>query len=200
MGLGKVAAVPARLVVLASGAGTTLQAVLDASRDPSFAGDVVAVGSDRPGIGALDRAAAVDVPTFTVPFADFTDRGEWNRAFEQALAEQRPDLVVLAGFMRIFDARVVESFPMINTHPSLLPSFPGVGIRAVRAALAHGVKLTGATVHRVDAGVDSGPILAQVAVPVLDGDDEHALFDRIRAAEKPLYVEAIRRLCQELPG
>ncbi|MGI8881113.1 MAG: phosphoribosylglycinamide formyltransferase [Jatrophihabitans sp.] len=196
MALGKVAAVPARLVVLASGAGTTLQAVLDASRDPSFAANVVAVGSDRPGIGALDRAAAVDVPTFTVAFADFTDRGEWNRAFEQALAEQRPDLVVLAGFMRILDAQVVERFPMINTHPALLPSFPGVGTRAVREALAHGVKLTGVTVHRVDAGVDSGPILAQVAVPVLADDDEHRLFDRIKAAEKPLYVETIRQLCK----
>jgi phosphoribosylglycinamide formyltransferase 1 len=190
--------VAARLVVLASGAGTTLQAILDASRSADFDAGVVAVGTDRPEIGALDRAAAAGVETFVVPFAAYTDRIAWNRAFEAALAERRPDLVVMAGFMRLFDAQLVGRFPMINTHPALLPSFPGVGIRAVRAALAHGVKLTGATVHRVDAGIDTGPILAQVAVPVLPGDDEHTLFERIKAAEKPLYVETIRKLCEEM--
>ncbi len=174
-----------------------MQALLDASRDPAFGADVVAVGTDRPGIGALARAAAAGVASFTVPFAEFSDRGEWNRAFERALADRQPDLVVLAGFLRIFDAQLVERFPMVNTHPALLPSFPGVGIRAVREALGHGVKLTGVTVHRVDSGVDTGPILAQVAVPVLAGDDEHTLFERIKAAEKPLYVETIRQLCSE---
>jgi phosphoribosylglycinamide formyltransferase-1 len=133
-----------------------------------------------------------------VPFADFAERSEWNRAFEKALGEYAPDLVVLAGFLRILDAQVVERFRMVNTHPALLPAFPGVGIRAVRAALAAGVKITGATVHWVDEGVDTGPIIAQVAVPVLAGDDEHTLFDRIKAAEKPLYVQAIRELCREL--
>ncbi len=186
---------PARLVVLASGSGTTLQAILD---DPDLRPSVVAVGADRAGIGALSRAASAGVETFVVPFAGYADRSVWNRTFESAIARHVPDLVVLAGFMRIFDPRVVERFAMVNTHPSLLPSFPGVGGRAVRAALAHGVKLAGATVHRVDAGVDSGEILAQVAVPVMEGDDEHGLFARIQAAEKPLYVETIRRLCKEL--
>jgi phosphoribosylglycinamide formyltransferase-1 len=190
--------VAARLVVLASGAGTTLQAILDASRSADFGAEVVAVGADRPEIGALGRAAAAGVETFVVPFAAYTDRTAWNRAFEAALAERHPDLVVMAGFMRLFDAQLVGRFPMINTHPALLPSFPGVGIRAVRAALAQGVKLTGATVHRVDAGIDTGLILAQVAVPVLPGDDEHTLFERIKAAEKPLYVETIRELCEEM--
>jgi phosphoribosylglycinamide formyltransferase-1 len=190
--------VAARLVVLASGAGTTLQAILDASRSADFGAEVVAVGADRPEIGALGRAAAAGVETFVVPFAAYTDRTAWNRAFEAALAERHPDLVVMAGFMRLFDAQLVGRFPMINTHPALLPSFPGVGIRAVRAALTKGVKLTGATVHRVDAGIDTGLILAQVAVPVLPGDDEHTLFERIKAAEKPLYVETIRKLCEEM--
>jgi formyltetrahydrofolate-dependent phosphoribosylglycinamide formyltransferase len=187
--------VPARIVVLASGSGTTLQAILD---DPQLRPSVVAVGTDRPAVGALERARTAGVPSFVVPFAEFSDRAEWNREFERELADLEPDLVVLAGFMRIFDAQLVGRFAMVNTHPALLPSFPGVGIRAVRAALATGVKLTGVTVHRVDEGVDTGPIIAQVAVPVFDGDDEHTLFDRIKAAEKPLYVSALRKLCEEL--
>ena len=183
---------PARLVVLASGGGSTAQAVLDALGDY-----VVALGADRR-CPALNRARAAEVDTFVVPFAEYADRGEWNRAFEAAIAGYEPDLVVLAGFVRLFDARLVERFRVVNTHPALLPSFPGVGARAVRAALTAGVKLSGATVHYVDAGMDSGPILAQVAVPVEDGDDEHALFARIQAAEKPLYVETLRRLIEEI--
>ena len=185
---------PSRIVVLASGSGTTLQAVLD---DAQLRPLVVAVGSDRYGTGALDRAIAAGVDSFVVPFADYADREQWDRAFEKELAERSPDLVVLAGFMRIFDATNVSRFRMINTHPALLPSFPGIGIRAVRAALAAGVKVSGATVHWVDEGVDSGAIIAQVAVPVEVDDDEHTLFDRIRAAEKPLYVQAIRELTRE---
>jgi len=189
--------VPARIVVLASGSGTTLQAILD---DRELRPYVVAVGADRPDCTALGRAAAAGVDAFVVPFAQYPDRGEWNRDFEKTLAERAPDLVVLAGFMRILDAQVVERFPMVNTHPSLLPAFPGVGIRAVRAALAAGVPAAGATVHRVDAGVDTGEILAQVEVPVQPGDDEHSLFARIQAAEKPLYVETLRRLVQQIPS
>jgi phosphoribosylglycinamide formyltransferase 1 len=186
--------VPSRIVVLASGSGTTLQAVID---DPVLRPLVVAAGSDRPGTGAIDRAVAAKIDAFVVPFADYPDRADWNRAFEKELAERAPDLVVLAGFLRIFDAQVVNRFKMINTHPALLPSFPGVGIRAVRAALAAGVKLSGATVHWVDEGVDSGAIIAQVAVPVEPDDDEQTLFARIQAAEKPLYVQAIRELISE---
>ena len=187
--------VPARLVVLASGSGTTLQALIDAP-DPSWV--IVGVGADRPGTGALERAARAGIPTFVTDFAATPDRGAWNDALAAAIAELQPDLVVLAGFMRILGPDVVARFPFVNTHPSLLPSFPGVGVRAVRAALAAGVTLAGVTVHRVDEGVDSGPILAQAAVPVLPDDDEHTLFDRIKAAEKPLYVETIRQLCKEI--
>ncbi len=184
----------ARIVVLASGSGTTLQAILD---DPQLRSAVVGVGSDRHGTGALERAQSSGIDAFVVPFADYDDRAEWNRAFEKALADRAPDIVVLAGFMRILDAQVVTRFKMVNTHPALLPSFPGVGIRAIRAALAAGVKLSGATVHWVDEGVDSGAIIAQVAVPVLPDDDEVTLFGRIQAAEKPLYVQAIRELISE---
>jgi phosphoribosylglycinamide formyltransferase 1 len=186
---------PVRLVVLASGTGTTLQALIDAS---DIGGEIVAVGADRPGITALERAAAAEIATFVVPFDGYPDRADWNRAFQAALAAHSPDLVVLAGFLRIFDPQLVGAFRIVNTHPSLLPSFPGVGVRAVRAALANGVKLSGATVHWVNEEVDSGPILAQVAVPVCDDDDEHSLFVRIQAAEKPLYVDTIRRLCKEI--
>lgn len=184
-----------RIVVLASGGGTTLQAILD---DRHLRPRVVAVAADRDDIGALDRARAAGVDTFVVPFADYADRSEWNRDFEKALAQRAPDLVVLAGFLRIFDAAIVHRFKIVNTHPALLPSFPGVGIRAVRAALAAGVKLAGATVHWVDEGIDSGEIIAQVAVPVEPGDDEHTLFARIQQAEKPLYVHTIRTLITEL--
>jgi phosphoribosylglycinamide formyltransferase-1 len=186
---------PVHLVVLASGTGTTLQALIDAS---DLGGEIVAVGSDRAGTGALERAAAAEIPTFVVAFDGYPDRGDWNRAFQAALAAHRPDLVVLAGFLRIFDPQLVRAFRIVNTHPSLLPSFPGVGVRAVRAALAHGVKLAGATVHWVTEDVDSGPILAQVAVPVYEDDDEQSLFARIQLAEKPLYVDTIRRLCKEI--
>lgn len=180
-----------RVVLLASGSGTTVQAILD---DPGLRPCVVAVGADRPQIGALDRAQQTGVPTFVVPFAEYPDRTDWNRAFEKALGEHAPDLVVLAGFLRVLDAQLVGRFRMVNTHPALLPAFPGVGIRAVRAALEAGVKITGATVHWVDEGVDTGPIIDQVAVPVQPDDDEHTLFERIKAAEKPLYVKAIREL------
>ena len=182
-----------RLVVLASGSGSTLQAVLDAAADPEFGGQVVAAGTDRPGCPAMARAAADGVPTFAVPLADYADRAQWNAALAEELAARRPDLVLLAGFMRVLDEATVSRFEMINTHPSLLPSFPGG--HAVSDALAHGVKITGVTVHRVDAGVDSGPILAQAAVPVLDGDTADTLRQRIQAAEKPLFLHTIRQLC-----
>jgi formyltetrahydrofolate-dependent phosphoribosylglycinamide formyltransferase len=185
--------VPARLVVLASGGGTTLQAILD---DPELRPQVVAVGSDKRSATALQRAHSAGVETFVVPFVDYAERSEWNRAFEKALADLAPDLVVLAGFMRIFDAEIVGRFRMVNTHPALLPAFPGA--HAVRDALAAGVDTTGVTVHWVDAGVDTGPVIAQQAVAVEPGDDEDTLRERVQAVEKPLYVKAIRSLCQEI--
>jgi formyltetrahydrofolate-dependent phosphoribosylglycinamide formyltransferase len=183
-----------RIVVLASGSGTTLQAILDSDLGEL----VVAVGADRTGSGALRRAQCSGIDTFVVAFDEYANRTEWNRAVDAALADRAPDLVVLAGFLRILDARLVRRFRLVNTHPSLLPAFPGIGIRAVRAALAAGVTHSGATVHWVDEGVDSGAIIAQVAVPVEPRDDEHSLFARIQSAEKPLYVDAIRRICQEI--
>ena len=184
---------PARLVVLASGSGTTVQAILD---DPALRPLVVAVGSERDDAVALNRAADAGVETFVVPFAAYADRSEWNRAFEKAIADRAPDLVVLAGFMRIFDPQNVTRFRMVNTHPALLPSFPGA--HAIRDALAAGATTTGVTVHWVDAGVDTGPVIAQQAVPVQPGDDEDSLRARVQAVEKPLFVNAIRTLCEEI--
>ena len=185
----------ARLVVLASGSGSTLQAVVDAVAEPDFPAEVVAAGTDRPGCGAMDRAAAAGIPTFALALPDFADRAEWDAALAAELERRQPDLVVLAGFMRVIAADTVQRFPMVNTHPSLLPSFPGA--HAIPDALAHGVRLSGVTVHRVDAGLDSGPILAQAAVEVRADDTVDTLQERIQAVEKPLFVQAIRQLCRE---
>ena len=190
------AALPARLVVLASGSGTTLQALLDAARDDAYGARVVAVGSDRPGARALERARAAGVPAAVVALADFDDRAAWDAALAEAVAGFGPDLVVLAGFMRILGPGFLSRFPgrVVNTHPALLPAFPGA--HAVADALAYGVKVSGVTVHLVDEGVDTGPVVAQAAVPVLDGDDEAALQSRIQDVERPLYVDAVGRLAR----
>lgn len=183
-----------RLVVLVSGNGSNLQSLLDAADDPTYPATVVAVGADRAGCHALERAANAEVPSFVVPLADHTDRASWDRALADAIAAYQPDLVVLAGFMKILGAACLRRFGgrIINTHPALLPAFPGA--RPVRDTLAYGVKLTGATVHFVDRDVDRGPIIAQATVPVLDDDDEAALHDRIKGVERPLLVEVVRRL------
>jgi phosphoribosylglycinamide formyltransferase-1 len=183
-----------RLVVLVSGSGTNLQAILDACRDPAYGCEVVAVGAQKHGTGGVDRALAAGVATFVVPFADYADRADWDTALADAIAAHEPDLVVLAGFMRLVGAPVLERFPgrVVNTHPALLPSFPGA--HAVRDALAYGVKVTGASVIQVDAGIDTGPILAQVAVPVRADDDEQTLHERIKAAERTLLVHTVGRL------
>lgn len=184
----------ARLVVLASGAGSTLQALLDAAADPGYGARVVALGSDRDGIVALDRAAAAAVPSFVVRLSDFADRAGWDAALAEALAAHRPDLVVSAGFRKLLGPAVLGRFPdrVVNTHPALLPAFPGA--HAVRDALRYGVKITGATVHVVDAGVDSGPVVAQAAVEVPPAADEVQLLRLIQEVERPLLVEAVRRL------
>jgi formyltetrahydrofolate-dependent phosphoribosylglycinamide formyltransferase len=186
---------PARLVVLASGAGSTLQALIDATADDDFGAVVVAAGTDVPGCTAMSRAEAGGVETFAVALRDHPDRDAWNDALADRIAGYAPDLVVLAGFMRILGPQVVRRFRILNTHPALLPSFPGA--HAIRDALAAGVRTTGVTVHWVDEGVDTGPVLAQVEVPVLPGDDEDRLRARVQAAEKPLFVRTIRSLCQE---
>ena len=142
----------ARLVVLVSGAGTNLQALLDACADPGYGAQVVAVGADRPGVPALDRAVRAGVPTFVHRVADYPDRADWDRALTASCAGARPDLIVLAGFMKLVGKDFLAAFggQVINTHPALLPSFPGM--HGVRDALEHGVKLTGCTVFLVDAG------------------------------------------------
>ena len=177
-------------MVLASGEGRTLQALLDAAADPAYGARVVAVGSDRPGAPALERARAAGVPAFAVPVGP--DRAGWDVELADAVAAHPPDLVVCAGFMRVLGPAFLRRLPAVNTHPSLLPAFPGA--HAVRDALAYGVKITGVTVHLVDEGLDTGPVVAQAAVPVLPGDTEQTLHARIQDVEQPLYVEAVGRL------
>lgn len=188
---------PARLVVLASGSGTLLQALLDACEAGAVPVEVAAVGSDVPDCQALERARTMGIATFALPPRDFPTRDHWNQAMVVAVAGWQPDLVVSAGFMRILGPAFVDAFPgrIINTHPALLPSFPGA--HAVRDALAHGVKVTGCTVHVVDHGVDTGPILAQRAVDVLIDDDESTLHERIKEQERLLLVETIDTLARD---
>jgi phosphoribosylglycinamide formyltransferase 1 len=186
--------VPTRLAVLASGSGTNLAALLDAiDGDPGFGGQVVVVGSDRPDAGALRRASDAGIATVVEPLDAHPDRPTWEATLRRRLEEHAPDAVVLAGFMsRAF----LDGWParVINTHPSLLPAFRGA--HAVRDALAHGVKLTGSTVHLVDEQVDHGPIVAQRAVDVRDDDDEAALHERIKHVEHELLPACVKLLCQ----
>ena len=187
----------ARLVVLVSGAGTNLQALLDACADPGYGASVVAVGADRDSIAALDRAKAADIPTFTVKVGDFPTRGDWDQALARACERYRPDLIVCAGFMKLVGPAFLARFGgrCLNTHPALLPSFPGM--HGVRDALGYGVKVSGCTVFLVDEGVDAGPVLAQAAVPVHDDDDEASLHERIKVAERALLVGTVGRMARE---
>ena len=187
----------ARLVVLVSGAGTNLQAMLDACADPEYGAQVVAVGADRAGVPALDRAARAGVPAFVHRVADYPDRADWDRALTASCAEAQPDLIVLAGFMKLVGKDFLAAFDgrVINTHPALLPAFPGM--HGVRDALEHGVKLTGCTVFLVNAGTDTGPVLAQAAVPVLDDDDEATLHERVKVTERRLLVETVGRMVRD---
>ena len=186
-----------RLVVLVSGSGSNLQALLDASADEAFGARVVAVGADRDGIPALDRAQAAGIPTFVLRVKDFPDRRAWDHALADACAGFAPDLVVLAGFMKLVGPEFLGRFGgrLINTHPALLPSFPGM--HAVRDALDHGVRLSGCTIFLVDEGTDTGPVIAQVAVPVRDDDDETILHERIKQAERALLTETVGRMVRD---
>ncbi|MGQ0573573.1 MAG: phosphoribosylglycinamide formyltransferase [Pseudonocardia sp.] len=189
--------VPARVVVLVSGSGTLLQALLDAAAAPDHPARVVAVGADRAGIEGLARAERAGVETFTVALRDHPDRPSWDAALTAAVAKHEPDLVVSAGFMKILGQGFLDGAgcPMINAHPALLPSFPGT--RGVADALAYGVKVTGATVHLVDAGVDTGPVLAQAAVAVRPGDTVETLHERIKIEERRLLVDVVAALARE---
>jgi phosphoribosylglycinamide formyltransferase 1 len=186
--------VPARVVVLVSGSGTLLQALLDAAADPGYPAAVVAVGADRSGIAGLDRAEHASVPTFVEPVRAHPDRAAWNKALTAAVAAHRPDLVVSAGFMKILgpDFLAGARCPVLNTHPALLPAFPGA--HPVADTLAYGVKVTGATVHLVDAGVDTGPVLAQAPVEVRPGDTVDGLHERIKIEERRLLVGTVAAL------
>jgi phosphoribosylaminoimidazolecarboxamide formyltransferase/IMP cyclohydrolase len=188
---------PARLVVLVSGAGSNLQALLDACADPAYGARIAAVGADRDGIEALARAERAGVPTFVAKVRDFADRDTWDAALAEQVAAYDPDLVVSAGFLKLVGQQFLRRFGdrFVNTHPALLPSFPGM--HGPRDALAHGVKVTGCTIFFVDAGVDTGPIIGQAVVPVLDGDDEATLHERIKSVERNLVVDVVGRLARE---
>ncbi|CAM3390135.1 phosphoribosylglycinamide formyltransferase [Nocardioides dubius] len=184
-------------MVLVSGSGTNLQAILDAAADPAYGAEVVAVGADRHDIEGLRRAERHGVPTFVLRVPDFADRAAWDKALAEAVAGYQPDLVVLAGFMKLVGDDFMAAFGgrTVNTHPALSPSFPGM--TGPKDALEYGVKVTGCTLFVVDAGVDTGPIVDQRAVPVLDDDDVESLHERIKTAEREMLVENVGRMARE---
>jgi phosphoribosylglycinamide formyltransferase 1 len=184
-------------VVLVSGSGTNLQALLEACADPAYGAIVVAVGSDREPVGGLDRAEAAGIPTFVCRVKDFASREEWDAELARQCAGYQPDLVVSAGFLKLVGEAFLAEYGgrYINTHNALLPAFPG--IHGPREALEYGVKVAGATLFFVDSGVDSGPIIGQVAVPVLTDDTEASLTERIKQAERRQLVHYVGRLVRE---
>jgi phosphoribosylglycinamide formyltransferase-1 len=186
-----------RLAVLVSGSGTLLQSLIDAQAVGELRAEIAVVGADRDGIEALARAERASIPTFVRPLAKDADRTAWDAGLSDTLASVEPDLVVSAGFMKLLGASCLARFDgrIINTHPALLPSFPGM--HGVRDALAHGVKVTGCTVFVVDAGLDTGRILAQEPVRVLPGDSEASLHERIKVVERSLLVATINALAAE---
>jgi phosphoribosylglycinamide formyltransferase-1 len=188
---------PARLVVLVSGSGTNLQALLDACADPAYGARVVAVGADRDGIEGLARADRAGVPTFVKKVKDFTTREHWDRAMADTVAGFEPDLVVLAGFMKLVGQEFHDRFGgrVVNTHPALSPSFPGM--HGPADALAYGVKVTGCTLFVVDEGVDTGVIVAQRAVEVADDDTVESLHERIKTVERAMLVDTVGRMARE---
>lgn len=183
--------------MLVSGSGTNLQALLEASRDPAYGARVVAVGADREGIEGLARADRAGVPTFVRKLSQFSTRAHWDRALTDTVAAFEPDIVVLAGFMKLVGEEFLTSLGghVVNTHPALCPAFPGTNAPA--DALAYGVKVTGATLFVVDAGIDSGPIVAQAVVPVEETDDVGSLHERIKTAERAMLVENVGRMARE---
>ncbi|MGH3383071.1 MAG: phosphoribosylglycinamide formyltransferase [Nocardioidaceae bacterium] len=187
----------ARVVVLVSGAGTNLQALLDACADPSYGATVVAGGADRDGIEGLARAERAGLPTFVHRVGEYASRAEWDKALTASVGSFEPDLVVLAGFMKLTGEAFLAAFGgrTVNTHPALSPSFPGM--HGPREALEYGVKVTGCTLFVVDAGVDSGPIVAQAPVPVAADDTVDSLHERIKTVERAMLVDAVGRMARE---
>ena len=186
-----------RLVVLVSGSGTNLQALLDACAAPAYGARIVAVGADRDDIEALRRAERAGVPTFVRKLSQFETRDGWDRAITDIVARFDPDLVVLAGFMKLVGAGFLTAFEgrVINTHPALSPAFPGM--HGAADAIAYGVKVSGCTLFVVDDGVDTGPIVAQRSVLVAEDDDADSLHERIKAAEREMLVECVGRMARE---
>jgi phosphoribosylglycinamide formyltransferase-1 len=188
---------PARLVVLVSGSGTNLQALLDACTDPAYGATVVAVGADRTDVEGLARAERAGVETFVLRVKDTASREEWDEAMAATVAAHRPDVVVLAGFMKLFGPSYLSLLGSrtVNTHPALSPAFPGM--HGPADALAYGVKVTGCTLFVIDQGVDTGPIVGQAAVPVEADDTVETLHARIKEAERDLLVRSIGRMARE---
>jgi phosphoribosylglycinamide formyltransferase-1 len=183
------------IVVLVSGSGTNLQALIDATDDPAYGVRILAVGGDRAGITGLHRAGAAGIPAFVCRVEDFDSRAEWDAALAERIGDHGPRFVVSAGFMKLLGPEVLGRWTVLNTHPALLPAFPGA--HAVRDALAAGAAETGCTVHVVDAGVDTGPVLAQARVAVAPDDTEATLYERIKAVEHPLLVEIVGRVARD---
>lgn len=183
-----------RIVVLVSGTGSNLQAVIDAVKAGELDVEIAAVGADREGTYGVERSDEAGFETFVVNFNSFPTRAEWDAALTEKVASYAPDVVVSSGFMRIVSEDFIARFGgrYLNTHPALLPAFPGA--HGVRDALAYGVKVTGCTVHWADAGVDTGPIVAQEAVAIADGEDEDTLHERIKVVERRLLIDVLRRL------
>jgi phosphoribosylglycinamide formyltransferase 1 len=190
-------AAPARVVVLVSGSGTLLQALLDAAADPEYGAEIVAVGADREGTGGLERAERAGVPTFVRSVKEFADRAAWDAEGTEVVAGHEPDIVVLAGFMKLMGASYLPRLGArtVNTHPALTPSFPGM--HGPADALDYGVRVTGCTLFVIDDGVDTGPIVEQVAVRVEDDDTVETLHARIKQAEREMLVTSVGRMARE---
>lgn len=186
---------PTAVIVLVSGSGTLLQALIDASADPAYGVRIAAVGADRDGIAGLDRARAAGIPSFVCRVADFSSRADWDAALADQLDSYASAFVVSAGFMKLLGPQTLGRHTVVNTHPALLPAFPGA--HAVRDALAYGVTLTGTTCHLVDAGVDTGPIIEQHAVAVEPDDTEESLHERIKVIERRMLVDIVGRMARE---
>lgn len=182
---------------MVSGSGTNLQALIDAAKDPSYGVTVVAVGADRDEIEGLARAERAAIPTFVRKVSQFETREGWDRAITDIVSRFDPDIVVLAGFMKLVGSAFLETFAgqVVNTHPALSPSFPGM--HGPAEAIDYGVKISGCTLFVVDGGVDTGPIIAQRAVPVTDDDDATSLHERIKVAEREMLVESVGRMARE---
>jgi phosphoribosylglycinamide formyltransferase-1 len=186
---------PLRLVVLVSGSGSNLQALIDAGTATGSPYRVVAVGADRDGTLGVERAVRAGIPTFVCRVPDYVTRADWDLDLERLVSDAGPDLVVSAGFMKVLGSALLARHRVINTHPALLPSFPGA--HGVRDAMAHGVRVTGCTCHWVDAGVDTGPIIDQRAVRVEDDDTVESLHERIKVLEREMLVDVVRSLAAD---